>query len=76
MVWSNLMSSVEESWLVQKVSPESRAKLWNRGDGQLHVAVRSLAVVVEPLPALAVGEEAVARSALGGALELGLEMEV
>lgn len=31
-----------------------------------------LPVVVEPLPALAVGEEAVARGALGRALERGL----
>ena len=34
-----------------------------------------LAMVVEPLPTLAVGEEAVARSPLGRALEWCLEME-
>lgn len=32
-------------------------------------------MVVEPLPALAVGEEAVARSTLGRTLEWGLAME-
>lgn len=32
-------------------------------------------MVVEPLPALAVGEEAVARSTLGRALKWGLVME-
>lgn len=50
----------------------SGARVWNLSDGDAERCNKLLAVRVEPLPALAVGEEAVPRGTLGRALERGL----